>query len=198
VSLFCSDLQKVFNLCQLRQQVPIIMMVIAHIQQGMMTMKTFRKFTLVMVVIAALALMAAPAFAADTTKQITIQEADINASYWVTNPAWRAVTDRSIDLQPGQVVVSETITRRGHDPAAVTITYTPYISNGRVFWTAVAATKDGSPVSADFLQEINDHMASSWRHYIREHRAPGHVTQIDISDSAITLTVTVPTVGNHR
>lgn len=154
-------------------------------------MKTIVKFTLVLATLALLAVFAAPTFAADTTKTIVVQESDINASFWVTNPAWRAVSDRSVDLQPGQVVVSETVTRRGHDPVAVTITYAPYIENGRLYWTATAATKDGSPVSDDFLQEINDHMASSWRHYVREHRVPGHVTQVDISDSAITITATV-------
>src|SRR5262245_39653523 len=119
---------------------------IANEVSGIRKMNTARKFALVLVVIPALAVMIAPTFAADTTKQIVIQESDINASYWVTNPAWRAVTDRSVDLQPGQVVVSETITRRGHDPVAVTITYVPSVSNGRVYWTATAATLDGTAV----------------------------------------------------
>lgn len=158
-------------------------------------MKTIAKFTLVL---ALLALFAVPTFAADATKTVTIQESDINASYWVTNPAWRAVSDRSVDLQTGQVVVSETITRRGHDPVAVTITYTPYINNGRIFWTATAAAKDGTAVSDDFLKEINDHMTASWAHYIRDHRLPGHVTQVDISDTAITITLSVTTPTTHR
>jgi uncharacterized protein YndB with AHSA1/START domain len=160
-------------------------------------MKTIGKLAVVLGMLALLTAFAVPTFAADTTKQIVIQESDINSSYWVTNPAWRAVTDRSIDLQPGQVVVSETITRRGHDPVAVTITYTPYIENGRLFWTATAMTKDGNPVSDDFLKEINNHMTSSWRHYIRTHRVPGHVTQVDISDSAITITLTAPSTGRR-
>ena len=160
-------------------------------------MKTTGKFAVVLGMFALLAVLVVPTFAADTTKQIVVQETDINSSYWVTNPSWRAVTDRSVDLQSGQVVVSETITRRGHDPVAVTATYVPSVANGRIFWTATAVTKDGNPVSEDFLNEINSHMTSSWRHYIREHRIPGHVTQVDISDSAMTITVTVPSTGRH-
>ncbi len=156
-------------------------------------MKKITQISLLITVFALLAVLVVPTFAADTTttKTVTIQETAINSSYWVTNPAWRAVTDRSVDLQPGQVVVSETITRRGHDPVAVVITYTPYISNGRIYWTAAAVTADGTPVSADFLKEINDHMTASWAHYIRSHRLPGHITSIDISDTAITITGTV-------
>lgn len=150
-------------------------------------MKTVRKL-LIVLTLGALAVLVVPTFAADT-KTVTISESSINGSFWVTNPAWRAVTNRSVDLQPGQVVISETITRRGHDPVAVTITYVPSISSGRIYWTATAATKDGNPVSADFLKEINDHMTSSWAHYIRTHRVAGHVTGIDISDSAITITL---------
>src|SRR5262249_2724841 len=65
--------------------------------------------------------------------------------------------------------------------------------NGRVYWTASAVTANGNPVSADLLKQINDHMNSSWVRYFRQHRISGHVTQIDISDDAITLTVTVST-----
>lgn len=160
-------------------------------------MKTMGKFAVVLGVVALLAVLVVPTFAADTTKQIVIQETDINSSYWVTNPAWRAVTDRSVDLQVGQVVVSETIIRRGHDPVAVVVTYAPSVDNGRIYWTAAAMTKDGNPVSSDFLKEINDHMTSSWRHYIRTHRLPGHVTAVDISDTAMTIAVSVPTTGRH-
>jgi hypothetical protein len=155
-------------------------------------MKTIAKIALVLGMLAVLAAFAVPTFAADTTRQIIVQESTINSSYWVTNPAWRAVSDRAVDLQSGQVVVSETITRRNRETVAVTITYVPYIENGRIFWTAAAATKDGSPVSDDLLKEINDHMTSSWRHYIRTHKLPGRVSQVDISDTAITITITVP------
>jgi uncharacterized protein YndB with AHSA1/START domain len=156
-------------------------------------MNNLRKLALLLTV-AGLALLVVPTFAAGSaTKSLSISETTINKSYWVTNPAWRAVTDRSVDLQPGQVVVSEMITQRGHDPVAVDITYTPAISNGRIFWTATAMMHDGKPVSDDLLNQINNHMNSSWAHYIREHRAPGYVAAITITDDSITITLTKST-----
>jgi hypothetical protein len=153
-------------------------------------MNNLRKFALLLT-FAALALLVVPTFAADSkSKTITISESTINGSYWVTNPAWRAVTDRSVDLQAGKVVVSETISRRGKEPVAVDITYTPSLSNGRIFWTAAALTHDGQPVDQELLDQINNHMNSSWAHYLREHRAPGKVTAVDITNDAITLTLT--------
>jgi hypothetical protein len=153
-------------------------------------MNTLRKLA-VLLTIAALALLVIPTFAAESkSKTFTITESTINNSYWVTNPAWRAVTDRYVDLQEGKVVVRETITRRGKDPVTIDITYTPSLSNGRIFWTAAALTRDGQPVPQDLLDQINNHMNSSWAHYIREHRAPGQVTAIDITDGAITVTLT--------
>jgi hypothetical protein len=153
-------------------------------------MNTLRKLA-VLLTIAALALLVIPTFAAEgKSKSFTLSETTINSGYWVTNPAWRAVTDRAVDLQPGKVMVSETVTRRGKDPVAVDITYTPSLSNGRIFWTATALTRDGQPVPQDLLNQINNNMNSSWARYIREHRAPGHLTAIDITDDAITVTLT--------
>jgi len=152
-------------------------------------MNTIRKSLIIVIVLAALALFAVPTFAA-VTKTVTLTETQVNDSYWVTNPAWRAVSDRSVDFQSGQVVVSETITPRRGDSVAVTITYVPSISNGRIIWTATAMTRDGDPVSDDLLGQINDHMSSSWARFWKEHRQPGRVTAIAVSEDAITVTLT--------
>ena len=74
-------------------------------------MNTIRKTFIVVGLLALFAVMAVPTLAA-VTKIVTLTETQINESYWVTNPSWRAVTDRSVDLKAGQVVVSETITPR--------------------------------------------------------------------------------------
>ena len=153
-------------------------------------MNTIRKIGLSLVVLVLLAALAIPTFAADVTKTVSVTETQINDSYWVTNLAWRAVSDRSVDLQPGQVVVSETITPRKGDAVEVTITYTPSVTNCRIVWAASAMTKDGTAVSQELLGQINAHMSSSWVHYWKTHRRPGRVTAIDISDDAITVTLT--------
>jgi hypothetical protein len=154
-------------------------------------MNPIQKVAVVVCMLIVLGAMVVPTFAADTSKSVSISETQINDSYWVTNPVWRAVTDRSVDLQAGQVVVSETITARRGDPVAVAITYVPSISNGRVYWSASAMTKDGQAVSQELLDEINAHMSSSWVHYWKEHRQPGRVTAIDISADTISVTFTV-------
>ena len=158
-------------------------------------MNPIQKVAVLLCVLVVLGAMVLPTFAADTAKIVSITETQINDSYWVTNPVWRAVTDRSVDLQAGQVVVSETITPRRGDPVAVAITYAPSISDGRVYWSASAMTKDGQAVSQELLDQINAHMSSSWARYWKTHRQPGHVTAIDISEDAITVTFTVG--GRH-
>jgi hypothetical protein len=136
-------------------------------------MNTIRKIVLSLVVLVLLAALVIPTFAADVTKTVTVTETQINDSYWVTNPAWRAVSDRSVDLQPGQVVVSETITPRKGDAVEVAITYTPSVTNGRIVWSAAAMTKDGTAVSQELLDQINAHMSSSWVHYWKTHASQG-------------------------
>jgi len=153
-------------------------------------MNTIRKFILVFGLLALLAIAAVPAFAADFTKTVTITETQINDSYWVTNSVWRAVSDRSVDLQTGQVVVSETITLRNGNAVSVTATYTASVSNGRIIWTATARTRNGEAVSEELLAQINANMSSSWARFWKEHRQAGRVTAIDISEDAITVTLT--------
>lgn len=152
-------------------------------------MNTMRKTFIVVGLFALLAVMAVPTLAA-VTKTVTLTETQINDSYWVTNPSWRAVSDRAVDLQAGQVVVSETITLRNGNPISVSATYTPQVSNGRIIWTATARTSNGDPVSDELLAQINANMSSSWARFWKEHRQAGRVTAIDISEDAITVTLT--------
>lgn len=152
-------------------------------------MNTFRKLTLVLSLVIMSALMVAPTFAAANTKTITKTEDQVNSSYWVTNPAWRAVTDRYVDLQPGQVVVMETITRRGKDSVAVVVTYTPSIENGRLLWTVVSVTQDGQAVAQELVDQVNNHRSNSWRNYWKRNGAAGKVQSVEITDTDITITV---------
>ncbi|MBI5669957.1 MAG: LmeA family phospholipid-binding protein [Chloroflexi bacterium] len=149
-------------------------------------MNTYRKIVITITLLALLALAVVPAFAQSAT--VTWTEEDINSSYRVTNPARRSVTNVSVDLQPEQVVVNATVTLRGKTPVDVVTTLTPSISNGRIFWTVTAVTKDGQPVSQDILNQINASITSSWRHYVKEHGRPGRVTAIEITDDTVTIT----------
>lgn len=146
-----------------------------------------RKLAIVLVLITVLAAMVVPTFAA-TEKSHTFTEEDINASYRVTNPVRRSVSDVDVDLQPEQVVITATITLRGKDPVDVSVTLVPSITNGRLYWSVTAATKDGNPVSEDVLREINTHISAAWRNFIRENAPAGHFTSITITDTDLTIT----------
>lgn len=138
----------------------------------------------------ALVLSAAPAQAAPAARTVTITrtEAQINSRYWVTNPQNRSVSERSVDLQPGQVVISQTVTLPRRDPVAVTITLVPALADGRVTWTATAATVNGEPASVELLAQINERIGSSWARFIREQLPNGRITAVTIDDSNITFT----------
>ena len=152
-------------------------------------MNTIRKTFIVVGLLALFALMAVPTLAA-VTKIVTPTETQINDTYWVTNPSWRAVTNRAVDLQAGQVVVSETVTPPNGNPISVSATYTAEVSNGRIIWTATARTSNGDPVSDELLAQINANMSSSWARFVKETKQVGRVTDIDISEDAITVTLT--------
>jgi hypothetical protein len=152
-------------------------------------LKVTFKLLIVVAMIGVLAGAVAPAFA-QTTNTRTITEAEINASYWVTNPTNRAVTNRSVDLQSGKVVVNATITRRGKDPVQAVTTYVPTITNGRVYWSVTARTHNGQAVPADVLAQINAHISASWRNFFRQKAGAGRITSIVISDTTITITAT--------
>jgi hypothetical protein len=146
-----------------------------------------KRLTLACLVLAAMLALPAQTFAAGTTRSIS--EAQINASYWVANPPARGVTNRSVDLQPGKVVVSETWTRRADTPKQVVAVLTPRVENGRVFWSVASATIDGGAASDELLAQINSRINSSWRNYARKQSGPGRVTAVEISDDTITYTL---------
>jgi hypothetical protein len=149
-------------------------------------MNITRKLLLVLVLIAACAALVTPAFAQES-KSVTVTEEDINAAYRVTNPPRRTFTNVVVDLQVGQVVVNATFTVRGKDPVDVSGTLVPSVSNGRLFWTATAASADGVAVSDDLLRQINSSISSAWRNYIRQTGISGRVTAIDITEDSLTI-----------
>ena len=147
-----------------------------------------RKLIFAFGLIAVLAIAVVPAFAQTNSRTFTVTEDQINQSYRVTNPYYRAITDVHVDLQPGQAVINATYTSRYHDPIPVTTTLVPYIENGRLFWEATSATTNGEPVSDALLAQINASMESSWRNYWRRTGPAGHITAVQISDDAVNVT----------
>ena len=130
-----------------------------------------------------------PATGTPVTKSYT--EAEINSSFRVTNPANRNVSNISVDLQPDQVLLSETYTWRSpsglrtDDVVALLI---PSLTNGRVYWSVVSITANGQPASAELIAQINASLATSWRRWFGENGPAGRVTDLTITDDTISYT----------
>jgi hypothetical protein len=121
----------------------------------------------------------------------TYTEAQINSSFRVTNPASRNVSNVYVDLQPGQVTISESYTWRSNTGVRtdnIVAVFTPSIVNGRVYWGVVSITANGQPASTDLITQINASLATAWRRWFGENGPAGHVTDLTITDSAISYT----------
>ena len=145
-----------------------------------------------LVMIAVLTLTAAPALAQSdsTTRTVSLTEAEANAFYRVTNPILRSTSDVSVDFQPGQVVINATVTLRRQAPFAISGTFVPEVRNGRVYWTSTVATIDGEQVSDALLRQINYFIRTAWRYYIMSMMGVGRVTDVTITDTELTITLT--------
>ncbi len=154
-------------------------------------MKHARKLVL-LVIIAILAVGALAVSAEPAARAVTVTEQQINSSFRVTNPVGRRVTNVRVDLQPGQAVISSTITlRRPAGQSSTTnqtvSTWTPTVTGGRLSWVLTSATVNGSPASADLINQINTAIGTSWRSYWRVQH-PGRATAVTIDDNQVVIT----------
>jgi hypothetical protein len=132
--------------------------------------------------------------AQEASRTFTITEEQINRSFHVTNPARRGVTDVRVDLQPDQVSMSYTLTRRAPRGAQTTsygvnTVFVPNIQDGWLYWTITSVTVNGQAASDDLIRQINASIESSWRNYIRRQLGTGQVTSITITDTDMTITL---------
>lgn len=148
-----------------------------------------KKFILL---VALLIVAVAPAAAQTASTTLTFTEAQINSAFPVTNPRSRNLSDIHVDLQPDQVVITATYATRGRAPTAYAISTTlvPTVTNGRVNWTVTTASVDGTALSNGLLNQINAHIAATWRRYIGNTAPLGRITAITITDDEVTYTYT--------
>lgn len=129
---------------------------------------------------------------AEATATLTFTEAEINESYWVTNPANRHLSNVYVDLQAsndGQVTISAVYSWRpvggGTRSADVALVIKPRLVNGRLVWDVVSITADGQPASNDIVRQVNAQLTASWRRYMIDHLPAGRLTGVTISDDDI-------------
>lgn len=156
-------------------------------------MNHIRKSSLfILIAILSLFALSAVVSAEPAQATVTLTEAQINSSFRVTNPAFRRVTNIRVDLQPGQAVVSATITVRAPRGGTTTTyqtvsTWIPSIANGRVTWTLLSATANGQPASSQLISQINTSIGASWRAFWRIQH-PGRATGITVDDNQVVIT----------
>jgi hypothetical protein len=149
-------------------------------------MNIIAKLAVVCTLFVTFTLSAGTSYAATSTRTVT--EAQINQSYAVTNPVRRSITERTVDLQPGQVVVTSTLTRRSGVPVAATVTLVPSVADGRVVWSVTAVTVGGQPVSDALFAQIQARVETSWSRFVKEQLGTGVVTAVAVSDTEIIYT----------
>jgi hypothetical protein len=168
-------------------------------------MKTKAMMLLVAVAtILTLAFPASFASAATETKTITITEAQINASYWVTNPVRRSISNVHVTVENGDVSIAATVTLPRKDPIATVSVWVPKIVAGNVYWVLKSATYNGQRVSNAVRYEINtaffrirDFVRDSLRREFKY--GPYKVTAVNLTSGLMTIDVTLyrrtPTVA---
>lgn len=128
---------------------------------------------------------AAPVHAATVTRTIT--EAQLNATYRL--PASVVVTSRTVDLQPGRVVITTTTNTPRTKAETRKWIFAPSLVNNQVNWVLVSATKNGAAIASSVQDQVNLSISTSWTRFLKAQMPAGKVTNITVNDSAITYTI---------
>jgi len=132
----------------------------------------------------------------DGVVQVTLTEDQINSSYRVQNIRRVRITEMTIDLQPGQIVVLSTWeTLRTDDSVQVETTIIPILSDGMLTFAIASVSVGATEADPALLEQINNALASSWRAFWRAQVNRGTVIGISITDDLLTYTSQLPRGG---
>jgi hypothetical protein len=194
---FTHFLQPRYNPHKLWQHLPPMLRVSVGIGRNVMKKSLVLLITVFALLGAVVPMVGAQDGSAEAVATLTFTEAEINQSFWVTNPANRHLSSVTVDLQSaneGQVVISALYTWRPARGEARTVrlvvTLAPEVVNGRLIWRVTTATADGYAATADQLTQINRWLAASWYRWVQTHAPAGVLTDVAITDSDITFTYT--------
>ncbi len=151
-----------------------------------------KKLALLLALLTLLIGAVVPAFA-QSSRTLTLTEAQVNSAYAVSNPRNRNLSNVFVDLQPAQVVLNATYTTRvGRATTSypVSATIVPSISNGRVVWNVSNVTVNAQPAATSLISQINASIDSSWRRYVNANSQTGRVTALTVTDADISYTYT--------
>lgn len=129
------------------------------------------------------ALLAVPLVMAQEDATLTFTEADINATYRVTNPRRATISDVYVDLQPALVEISATYTPRRGESFSFASQYMPtVIEDGTVEWTLVNLYRTDGGEFGDTAQTIVENLiGNSWSSYWA-----GRIYRLDVVGVTVT------------
>jgi len=147
----------------------------------------------------AVALVPAQAAAphATTAKQVVVTETQINASYWVTNPVRRSVSNKHVTLGDGTVTISATITHRDGKTVEAQSVWKPFVNaQGALVFNFQSATVNGQPANvADRRELILAHQTRvhfAIREYVRKQVGGAfRYTKITVTPGQVVIDVNV-------
>lgn len=155
----------------------------------MANVQMYRTLALVFAVALVAGLFALPASAQETTTY-TITEQQINDSFRVNNPRRWRVSSMSVDLKPDTAMITAIYETRGGSVTTST-TLVPSVEDGHVYWSVTDVTANGSDISDDLLQQINDSLEASWVRYAKG-QINGYITDVTITETEIIYTQSQP------
>lgn len=133
------------------------------------------------------AMLAVPFVMAQEDATVTFTEADINATYRVTNPRRASISDVYVDLQAGIVEISATYTPRNSDAIDVAVQFTPVITDaGTVEWTLINIFRtDGGDLTTAMQTTIENLIGRSWESYWSGRTYRFDLTGVTVTDNEI-------------
>lgn len=156
-------------------------------------MSITRKAAFFLLIAGLLALAAVPAFAQDATPEppdvraVTLTEARINDTFRVSEAPNPRFEGTSVDLQPGQVVITTTYlpVRADAAPVELSATLVPSLVDGLVQWIVVETFVDGQPAEDEFVDQINAAVSASWQRFFRQESEFRYVLDITITETEL-------------
>lgn len=121
----------------------------------------------------------------------TLTEDQINRAYQAGSTARWRVESKSVDLQPGQAVLSAVITPRGGNTYTATVVFVPRLDGSSVVWDTTSVTVNGTAATEEQLATINSALVNSFRRYLKTTVNRYLVSGVQVTDDAIIYTYAV-------
>lgn len=131
-----------------------------------------------------------------TNVTITLTEAEVNTIIQnaLNNSANPLLRNPSIDLQPGQIVISGEHDRRdGGGRISGTVTLTATVIDGDVLVQITSAQIDGWDATDARIEQFNQQLAQGLGGRARQNNPRATLTNITITDTQLQITINVQT-----